>query len=164
MDEKVFRIVAADIRNTRNPSQFTFKRTRRWSYGDVENNGVYYHPNLTHYAHQVFEEWFFERMGFDYVDLSRDDEKSEGKRSKQDISRMTFPVQWLHQFMNKPMSAGDEFTIGINIESINALRIGVRAFVFNSSDQMVAAVIWVRFAILLPAKTLIDIPSWFPRK
>jgi hypothetical protein len=40
----------------RTPTQYD--DIRRWSYGDVENNGVYYHPQLTNYAHQAFEQFF----------------------------------------------------------------------------------------------------------
>jgi acyl-CoA thioesterase FadM len=140
---------------------------RRWSYGDVENNGVYYHPQLTHYAHQAFEEFFYRRVGLHYVDLSRRDEKSQAARSAHSpsIPLMTFPVEWLHQWMHRPMHAGETFRITIDTVDIDANRIGVRAWVYNEQDKIVAVVIWLRAAVELePKRRTVSIPSWFPRE
>lgn len=162
MDEEAFRIVSAHIRQESTISRLQFQRSMKWTYGDVENNGVYYHPTLTHYAHQTFEEFFAQRVGLDYVDLSRVSDGSDKRRQELGIERMTFPVVWLHQYMCRPMHAGDEFTIGIDTVEINATRIGVRAYVSNSAG-IAAVVMWVRAAMLLPDRTTIKIPDWFPR-
>lgn len=163
MDQDAFRIITGGIADTTEVlGRLKFKQTRRWSYGDVENNGVYYHPNLTHYAHQVFEEFFAERVGLHYTNLSGTDCQSEETRKRRGIERMTFPVEWLHQYMKYPMAAGDRFDIGIDTVKIDARRVGVRAFVFDSQNRIAAVVMWVRWALLLPGRTPIDIPAWFP--
>lgn len=106
---------------------------RTWSHGDVENNGVYYHPQLTHYAHQVFEKFFYEKCGLHYTDLSgRDPRHEEARRSHSIKRRMTFPVQWLHQWMLKPMHAGDLYKTWIDTVDLPNRSIGVRAHVYNS--------------------------------
>ena len=69
--------------------------TRTWSYGDVENNGVFYHPELTHYAHQAFEGFFFRERGLQYADLSGRDARHEQTRLAHTPpirARVTFPV------------------------------------------------------------------------
>jgi hypothetical protein len=83
---------------------------------------------------------------------------------------MTFPVAWLHQWMRKPMAAGDPFHIWIDtIDLKNAIdpkkdRIGVRAHIFNEEDKHAGFVIWVRSARLLDTKVSAPIPDWFPRR
>jgi acyl-CoA thioesterase FadM len=139
---------------------------RRWSYGDVENNGVYYHPQLTHYAHQGFEEFFLKRVGFHYVDLSRTSNESHAVRlsHKPPLPRMTFPVEWLHQWMGLPMQAGERFRVTIDTVEIDAKRIAVRAWVYNEADLLAASVLWLRWAVELdPKRKTIPIPAWFPR-
>jgi hypothetical protein len=97
---KVFDILTRDIDQHRKYSGDEVQAERRWSYGDVENNGVYYHPQLTHYAHQAFEEFFYKRVGLHYVDLSRRTDDSQAVRSQHSppIPLMTFPVEWLYQY------------------------------------------------------------------
>src|SRR5205085_2280372 len=120
---------------------------RRWSYGDVENNGVYYHPQLTHYAHQVFEQFFFKKLGLQYADLSGRDSRHERARQDHDIPhRITFPVGWLHQWMLSPMQAGDIFETWIDTVDLARDHIGVRAKVYDQSRELAAVVIWVRWA------------------
>ena len=104
-----------------------FDDVRRWSYGDVENNGVYYHPNLTHYAHQVFEEVFFREQGIHYADLSGRDQRHQEARQRHAppiTSRMTFPVEWLHQWMHLPMYAGDMIKTWIDTIQVADKRVG----------------------------------------
>jgi len=150
-----------------------YDSSRRWSYGDVENNGVFYHPQLTHYAHQVFEKFFYIQRNIHYADLSGREERHDIARKNHDPEiphRMTFPVAWLHQWMRKPMAAGDPFHIWIDtIDLKNAIdpkkdRIGVRAHIFNEEDKHAGFVIWVRSARLLDTKVSAPIPDWFPRR
>ncbi len=142
-----------------------FDDVRRWSYGDVENNGVYYHPNLTHYAHQVFEEVFFLERGINYSDLSGREERHHEARQRHDPpirARMTFPVQWLHQWMIEPMFAGDKIYTWIDAVTVADKRVGVRAWVYTESKKLAAVVIWLRWAkILEPVEQIVDIPEWF---
>jgi acyl-CoA thioesterase FadM len=140
---------------------------RRWSYGDVENNGVYYHPQLTHYAHQVFEEFFYNKThGLHYAYLSGRDPIHQEARQKHSIQhRMTFPVGWLHQWMLKPMRAGDVYQTWIDTIDLAKDHIGVRAHVYDECGNLSAVVIWVRWArVLEPEVKVIDIPAWFPRQ
>jgi hypothetical protein len=151
-----------------------FDDVRRWSYGDVENNGVYYHPNLTHYAHQIFEDVFFRERGILYTDLSGRDEQHLRARQIHEPpieARMTFPVQWLHQWMGKAMYAGDVIKTRIDAVSVADKRVGVRAWVYTESTEspgrheLAALVIWLRWArILEPAARNVSIPEWFPRR
>lgn len=137
---------------------------RRWSYGDVENNGVYYHPNLTHYAHQVFEAVFFQQRGLHYTDLSGRDHGHQRARERHSppIDRMTFPVEWLHQYMRLPMRAGDVVKTRIDTIGMSTRRAGVRAWIYTEDDHLAAAVLWVRAArILEPDPRTVDIPEWF---
>jgi len=139
---------------------------RRWSYGDVENNGVYYHPNLTHYAHQVFEAVFLETRGLHYTDLSGRDGRHQEARERHRPSidcRMTFPVAWLHQYMRLPMRAGDILKTKIDTIGMKAgRRVGVRAWVYAENNDLAASVMWVRAArILEPVEKTVDIPEWF---
>jgi hypothetical protein len=143
-----------------------FDDIRRWSYGDVENNGVYYHPNLTHYAHQVFEEVFFRERGILYTDLSGRDEKHYEARQRHEppLERMTFPVQWLHQWMGKAMYAGDTIKTRIDAVDVADRRVGVRAWVYNESNELAALVIWLRWARVLESVAQnVNIPDWFLR-
>lgn len=143
-----------------------FDDTHRWSYGDVENNGVYYHPQLTNYAHQTFEKVFFEATGLHYSDLSGRDPRHEDARRQHSIGRrITFPVEWLHQWMRRPMRAGDLFHTYIDMVELGKNRIGVRALIYNEAKELAAVVIWLRRArVLEPAPEPVDIPSWFPRR
>lgn len=138
---------------------------RTWSYGDVENNGVYYHPNLTHYAHQVFEKVFFGQNKIHYTDLSgREDRHREARERHTPTlkSRMTFPVEWLHQWMLLPMYAGDTIKTLIDTVRVADKQVGVRAQVFNENDELAAVVVWLRWAkILEPKPKTIAIPEWF---
>lgn len=141
---------------------------RTWSYGDVENNGVYYHPQLTHYAHQVFERFFYKKRRLHYADLSGRDLRHQEARQSHSPSieyRMTFPVQWLHQWMLKPMHSGDIYKTWIDTIDLSTDRIGVRAHVYNQSNKLAAVVIWVRKAVHLePQRKTVVIPEWFPRR
>src|SRR5436190_14410223 len=109
----VFHLLTQDIDKSRVYSGEEVQADRRWSYGDVESNGIYYHPQLTHYAHQAFEQFFHEQTGLTYSDLSRQSSESDAARAMHDppIPRMTFPVEWLHQWMLLPMKAGDGYRI-----------------------------------------------------
>ena len=142
-----------------------FDDIRRWSYGDVENNGVYYHPNLTHYTHQVFEEVFFGQNGIHYTDLSgREDRHREARRGHSPPleSRLTFPVEWLHQWMLLPMYAGDTIKTWIDTVRVAEKQVGVRAQVYNENEELAAVVVWVRWAkVLEPKPKTIAIPEWF---
>jgi len=162
----VFDLLTGDIDLHRTYSGDEVQVERRWSYGDVENNGVYYHPQLTHYAHQAFEEFFYKRVGLLYVDLSRTTQDSQAKRSQLStpIPLMTFPVEWLHQYMARPMFAGDMYRITIDTKDIDMKRIGVRAWVYDESDTLAATVIWLRWALELPARKPVPIPTWFPKR
>src|SRR2546430_6574815 len=158
----VFHLLTQDIDKSKVYSGEEVQADRRWSYGDVENNGVYYHPQLTHYAHQAFEEFFYRRVGLHYVDLSRRDEKSQAARSAHSppIPLMTFPVEWLHQWMHRAMHAGEQFRITIDTVDIDAERIGVRAWVYNEKGKVAAVVIWLRAAVELePKRATVSIPS-----
>lgn len=142
-----------------------FDDVRPWSYGDVENNGIYYHPNLTHYMHQVFEEVFFRERGIHYADLSGRDERNHQARQRHDPplgARMTFPVQWLHQWMGRAMHAGDVMKTWIDAVEVADKRVGVRAWVYKESGELAALVIWLRWArILEPVAENVNIPEWF---
>jgi hypothetical protein len=144
----------------------------RWSYGDVENNGVYYHPQMTHYAHQAFENYFERRTGVHYVDLSRVSAASENVRRKHrpPIERMTFPIGFLHQGMAKPMFAGESYRIQIDTCEVDRGLdvIAVRAWVYDVDPNgeltyPAALVCWLRWAKLLDPDRLVPIPDWFPR-
>ena len=162
----VFDLLIRDIVRHRTYLGDEVHAERRWSYGDVENNGVYYHPQLTHYAHQAFEEFFYNRTGLHYVDLSRGTDYSQSKRSHHSppIPLMTFPVEWLYQYMARPMFAGDTYRITIDTVDIDMNRIGVRAWVYDERDALAATTIWLRWAVELPTRKPIPIPTWFPRR
>jgi hypothetical protein len=49
---KDLRMLLADINSAAKWTPGSYDDIRKWSYGDVENNGVYYHPQLTHYTHR----------------------------------------------------------------------------------------------------------------
>lgn len=146
----------------------SYDDSRRWSYGDVENNGVFYHPQLTHYAHQAFEQFFYSACGIQYSDLSGREDRNQLAReshSPKIVHRMTFPVGCLHQWMGEPMYAGSLFHTWIDTVELSRFHLGVRAHIFNESEQYVALVIWVRWAkVLDPAVRIIAIPKWFPKR
>jgi len=158
--EEIFSLAVANL--SKPPYGVTFRRTRTWSYGDVESGGVYYHPNLTHYSHQFFEEFFRERVGLHYADLSRDSDESKRARLVKGIPQMTFPVVWLYQYMKQPMEAGDSYTLLIDTVEIDKYRIAVRAWAISDANSVAAVVIWIRCAVLLPGRSIIAIPDWFP--
>ena len=147
-------------------SEGDFDHEQRWSYGDVENNGVFYHPNLTHYAHQVFEEVFFRERGIHYTDLSGRDDQHKEARERHDppLERMTFPVGWLHQWMGKVMVANNIIKTWIDCVQVAEKRVGVRAWVYDEDNELAALVIWLRWAkILGPNQENVSIPTWFLR-
>jgi acyl-CoA thioesterase FadM len=163
------RTLLADLDLSAKWTPSRYDDVRRWSFGDVENNGVYYHPQLTHYAHQVFEQFFFDNTGgLHYADLSGRDPSHQVARQKHSPPiqhRMTFPVEWLHQWMLKPMRAGDVFQTWIDTHDLAGNRIGVRAHVYDAGGSVVAVVIWVRWArVLEPDPKTVEIPEWFPRR
>ena len=142
-----------------------FDDIRRWSYGDVENNGVYYHPNLTHYAHQVFEEVFLLQKGLHYTDLSGREQRHREARQRHTPpigARMTFPVEWLHQWMRLPMYAGDTTKTWIDTVRVAERQVGVRAWIYTEGHDLAALVVWLRWAkILEPSPRTVPIPEWF---
>lgn len=150
------------------PEDIKFDEKRRWSYGDVENNGVFYHPKLTDYSHQAFETYFLIKTGLTYSDLSRDSYESMMKRKKfnKDLERMTFPIGAFYQFMFAPMKAGDEFGIWIDTINISPKILGLRAWTISTEDFKAKAVVaWLRWAKLLGENTsTIEIPEWFPKR
>jgi len=139
-----------------------FRRQRTWFFGDVEGNGVFYHPHLVHYGHQVFEEYFRDRVGLHYADLSRESDESAKARKQLDCSRMTLPVVWCHVHMRSPMYAGDSYEVAVDATKVDNHHVAVRAWVVSPESGLSAEVYWVRVAVLLPSRSLIEIPAWFP--
>lgn len=59
-----------------------YDNRHRWSVGDVENNDIFYHPQLTHYAHLAFEHFCYSERGIQYSDLSGREERHKEAREK----------------------------------------------------------------------------------
>ncbi len=159
-----FEKLTADLTTLRRLDRSRFHVGRRWSFGDVENNGIYYMPQLIHYAHQAFEELMIAKLGIAYVDLSRQTPESEAMRNAHEppIPRMTFPIRWLHQVNYKPMYAGEPFWISFDAVPLDTRKIGVRAWTFDKNETLAAVVIWLRWAQELDTRVgVAEIPAWF---
>ncbi|MDJ0837372.1 MAG: hypothetical protein QNK37_12710 [Acidobacteriota bacterium] len=156
--------LVTDLNTLRKLDRSRFHVTRRWSFGDVDSNGVYYMPRLQHYAHQAFEELVLDKLGMGYLDLSRQSPESASARGAHDppIPRMTFPVRWCHQINYKPMYAGELFWISFDAVPVDKRKVGVRAYIYDKNETLAAVVIWFRWAQELDTKVgVADIPAWF---
>ena len=53
---------------------------------------------------------------------------------------MTFPVEWLHQWMLRPMYAGDTIKTWVDTIRMTEKQVGVRAQVYNDENLLAAVV------------------------
>ena len=141
---------------------------RQWSFGDVEANGVYYHPRFLHYAHQAFEIWFEKRFGLSYADLSRAEPDARARRMEklgnEAASPFTLAPGALYAELYSPMRASDRYRLWPTMQRIGERRVVVVVLLFGISPLAPAGyVAWLRWARLVGKPGTIAMPSAFGR-
>ncbi len=74
-------------------------------FGDIDHAGIAYYPNLYHYLHVAFEEFFEDYIGIPYPDLI-------------DRERIGFPTVRVETEFLGPIRYGETLAIGITIPRI----------------------------------------------
>jgi YbgC/YbaW family acyl-CoA thioester hydrolase len=103
-------------------------------FGDIDHAGIAYYPNLYHYCHVAFEDFFEEHLGTPYPELIEKD-------------RIGFPTVRVESYFKTPIQYGDVLEIAVAISRIGessatfefrANRAGDRALCFASVHIVVA--------------------------
>lgn len=85
-------------------------------FGDIDHAGIAYYPNLYHYFHIAFEDFFEEFIGTPYPDLL-------------DRERIGFPTVKVETEFIRPIKYGDTLHITITVETIGRTSV---VFVFTA--------------------------------
>jgi len=83
----------------------SFTTTLKVRFGDIDHAGIAYYPNLYHYLHIAFEEFFENHVGIPYPDLL-------------DKERVGFPTVSVTTDFDEPIRYGDILTIRITVSRI----------------------------------------------
>lgn len=83
----------------------SFTATLKVRFGDIDHAGVAYYPNLYHYLHIAFEEFFEQRAGKDYSRVLEED-------------RIGFPTAHVESDFRKPVKYGDTLEITLTVERV----------------------------------------------
>ena len=71
-------------------------------FGDIDHAGIAYYPNLYHYCHVSFEDFFEEHLGVPYPEMIEKD-------------RIGFPPVRVESYFKTPIKYGDVLEIGVAI-------------------------------------------------
>lgn len=83
----------------------SFTTTLKVRFGDIDHAGIAYYPNLYHYLHIAFEEFFESHVGITYPDLL-------------DKERIGFPTVSVNTDFVEPIRYGDILAIRITVTRI----------------------------------------------
>jgi len=83
----------------------SFTTSLKVRFGDIDHAGIAYYPNLYHYLHIAFEEFFEEHVGITYPDLL-------------DKERIGFPTVRVATEFVEPIRYGDILSIRISVPRI----------------------------------------------
>ena len=90
----------------------TYTTTLKVRFGDIDHAGIAYYPNLYHYLHIAFEEFFENHVGIPYPDLL-------------DKERIGFPTVSVSTDFNEPIRYGDILSIRIAVTRIGISSVGI---------------------------------------
>ena len=99
----------------------TYETTIAVCFGDVDQAGIVYYPNLFHYCHIAFERFFAEYVGIPYHRLIAEE-------------RLSFPTVNVSTNFNKPLRYGDEVRISVSVARIGKSSVQFRYVGRNLSD------------------------------
>ena len=103
-------------------------------FGDVDRAGIVYYPNLYHFCHVAFEEFFEEFVGIPYARLT--DEEGIG-----------FPTVRVESYFRRPIKYGDMLEVRVGVTRLGessvtfefrAARAGEGELCFATSHILVA--------------------------
>jgi 4-hydroxybenzoyl-CoA thioesterase len=110
-------------------------RTRvKVRFGDIDHAGIAYYPNLYHYTHVAFEEFFEEFVRIPYPTLIRED-------------RIGFPTVRVESYFRRPIHYGDILEVHVGVSRLGessvtfefrASRAGEGELCFATSHILVA--------------------------
>jgi 4-hydroxybenzoyl-CoA thioesterase len=83
----------------------SYTTTLKVRFGDIDHAGIAYYPNLYHYLHIAFEEFFESHVGIPYPDLL-------------DKERIGFPTVSVTTDFEEPIRYGDILSIRITVTRI----------------------------------------------
>lgn len=109
-------------------------RTRvKVRFGEIDPAGVAYYPNLYHYCHTAFEDFFEERIGVPYPRLIEEE-------------RIGFPTVRVESYFRRPIRYGDVLEVSVAVTRVGessatfefrGSREGDRALCFASAHIVV---------------------------
>lgn len=79
-----------------------FKTQVKVRFGDVDHAGIAYYPNLYHYSHVAFEEFFEQFVGIPYPRVIEEE-------------RIGFPTVRVESYFRRPIKYGDILEIGVSV-------------------------------------------------
>lgn len=111
-----------------------FKTQIKVRFGDVDHAGIAYYPNLYHYCHVAFEEFFEQFIGTPYATLV-------------DQEHIGFPTVRVESYFRRPVKYGDTLEVRVGIARLGessvtfefrASRVGEGTLCFANSHILVA--------------------------
>jgi 4-hydroxybenzoyl-CoA thioesterase len=74
-------------------------------FGDIDHAGIAYYPNLYHYCHVAFEDFFEDRIGVPYPRLIEDE-------------KIGFPTVRVESYFRRPIKYGDVLEIEVSVTRV----------------------------------------------
>ena len=117
-------------------------------FGDIDRAGIAYYPNLYHYCHVAFEDFFDEHLGISYPDLIEQE-------------RIGFPTVRVESYFKRPIKYGDILEISVSVSRIGtssatfefrASREGDRSLCFASAHIVVCVEMETFRPVRIPEK------------
>ncbi len=102
-------------------------------FGEIDCAGIAYYPNLYHYCHVAFEDFFEQRIGVPYPSVLEND-------------HIGFPTVRVESYFRRPIKYGDELELSVAVTRVGdssatfefrGSRIGDRALCFASAHIVV---------------------------
>jgi 4-hydroxybenzoyl-CoA thioesterase len=88
-------------------------------FGDIDRAGIAYYPNLYHYCHIAFEEFFEEFVGVAYPRLIEE-------------HHIGFPTVRVESYFRRPIKYGDVLRVGVGVARIGESSV---TFEFRASRE-----------------------------
>ena len=112
----------------------SYKTQIKVRFGDIDRAGIAYYPNLYHYCHIAFEEFFEEFVGIPYPKVI-------------DEYRIGFPTVRVESYFRRPIKYGDILEVRVGVTRLGessvtfefrATRLGEGELCFADSHILVA--------------------------
>ena len=99
----------------------TFRRRYRYRFGDIDDAGIAYYPNLLHSFHCAMEDWWAEGIGTRYADVMRDE-------------RYGLPTARVDVEFFSPIRYGDEPWIHVGVLRVGRTSVDLGFWMSGSED------------------------------